>query len=90
MSEPTAPKIEFPCEGYPVSVVANTTDGFVVTLESIIRRHCPDYDPDNLKVTSSRNGTYQSFRFCICAQSEAQLSALHEELKATGAVHMVL
>lgn len=90
MSEPTPPKIEFPCHEYPVSVVANTTDGFTETLESIIIKHCPEYDPDSLRVTASRNGKYQSFRFCVVAQSEAQLAQLHEELKATGCVHMVL
>lgn len=90
MTEPVAPKIEFPCHGYPVSVVANTTDGFTAILEEIVRRHCPEYDPSTLRVTASRNGTYQSFRFCVVAHSEAQLTQLHEELKATGCVHMVL
>lgn len=84
------PKICFPCPQYPVSVVAKTTDGFVSQLEGIVARHCPEYEPSTLRVTSSRQGSYQSFRFLIVAHSEAQLQALHEDLKSTGVVHMVL
>ncbi len=90
MSESDPPKIQFPAPDYPISVVADTRDGFVSELEAIVRSHCDDYDPETLKVTASKSGRYQSFRFAITAQSEAQLKALHEALKATGSVHMVL
>jgi len=90
MTEHSPPKIEFPCHGYPISVVANTTDGFTEVLERIVSKHCPEYDPESLRVTASRNGKYQSFRFCVVAHSALQLAELHDELKATGCVHMVL
>lgn len=90
MSDADPPKIEFPAADYPISVVADTRDGFVTELEAIVRLHCPEYDPETLRVTASKSGKYQSFRFTITAHSEAQLEALHGALKATGSVHMVL
>ena len=88
--EPNKPTIEFPCEGYHVSVVADTYDGFTAILEEIVAKHCDGYDPGSLRVKKKKNGKYQSFRFSITAESEAQLKALHTALKATGHVHMVL
>ena len=90
MTDTERTKIQFPCAGYHISVVADTTDGFVSQLEAIILKHCANYDSDSLKVTASKNGRYQSFRFSITAYGEAQLTALHEDLMATGHVHMVL
>ena len=84
------PIIVFPCDGYHMSVIADTCDGFVSILEEIVKRHCEGYDTEGLRVTASKNGKYQSFRFSITAESETQLKRLHEDLKSTGRVHMVL
>ena len=89
-SELKSPKIEFPCFGYHIAVVADTHDGFIIILEEIICRYSADYNPATLRVTSSKNGKYQSYRFAITAESEDQLKRLHDDLKATGQVHMVL
>jgi uncharacterized protein len=88
--QPDKLAFEFPCHGYYVSVVADTQVGFVNILEETIARHCQGYDAEELRVTASKNGKYQSFRFSITAESEEQLKALHADLKATGRVHMVL
>ena len=84
------PTIEFPCENYHISVVADMHDGFVKILEEIVGKHCKGFGADALRVTASKNGKYQSFRFLITAESEEQLKKRHEDLKATGRVHMVL
>jgi putative lipoic acid-binding regulatory protein len=88
--QPEKPTIQFPCEDYHISVVADTHDGFVTILEEIVSRHCEGYQADQLRVIASKNGKYQSFRFSITAESEEQLKNLHQDLKATGRVHMVL
>ncbi len=88
--QPEKPTIQFPCEDYHISVVADTYDGFVTILEEIVSRHCEGYQADQLRVIASKNGKYQSFRFSITAESEEQLKNLHQDLKATGRVHMVL
>ena len=74
------PTIEFPCDGYRMSVIADTCDGFVSILEEIVERHCEGYDTEGLRITASKNGKYQSFRFSIKAESETQLKELHEDL----------
>ena len=83
-------KIKFPCPDYHVSVIADMHDDFITILEEIICRYCSNYDPATLRLTASKNGKYQSFRFAIIAESEDQLKGLHDDLKATGYVHMVL
>ena len=88
--QPEKPTIQFPCVDYYISVVADTHDGFVMILEEIVGRHCKGYQADQLRVIASKNGKYQSFRFSITAESEEQLKNLHEDLKPTGRVHMVL
>ncbi len=88
--QPSKPTIEFPYDGYHISVIADTCEGFVSILEEIVKRHCEGYATEGLRITASKNGKYQSFRFSIKAESENQLKQLHEDLKATGRVHMVL
>ena len=88
--QPEKPTIQFPCEDYHISLFADTHDGFVTILEEIVSRHCEGYQADQLRVIASKNGKYQSFRFSITAESEEQLKNLHQDLKATGRVHMVL
>lgn len=84
------PKIEFPCENYPIKVVGvndPTFRGFVV---ETVQVHVPDLDLATVSVQDSRNGTFQSVRFKITAQSVEQLKALHEALIASDRVKMVI
>ena len=45
-SQPEKPTIEFPCENYHISVVADTHDGFVKILEEIVGKHCKGFGAD--------------------------------------------
>ena len=74
--QPDRPTIEFPCDDYHMSVIADTCDGFVSILEEIVKRHCEGYDTEGLRVTASKNGKYQSFRFSIKAESEVPVKAI--------------
>ena len=89
MSEPTAPKIEFPCP-YRIRVVANAVDGFEAQLIEIVRKHAPEFDESTLDMRPSKGGKYNAHSFEIFATGEPQLKALFEDFKATGEVHMVL
>ena len=89
-NDPKSFKINFPCENYFLSAVANTHDGFIEILEDIVATYCNGYKPESLIVTASKNGKYQSFRFSVTAESEVQLAKLHNALKETGHVHMVI
>lgn len=85
-----APKIEFPCQDYPIKVVGNNEDNFYGFVVETVQIHAPDLDITKVTFQDSRNGRFQSVRLKIRATGEAQLQALFEDLKASGRVHMVL
>ena len=89
MSEPEAPKIEFPCE-YPIKVLGNSGDEFHALILEVFERHAPGFDQDTIGIKASRNGTYTSLTITITATGPEQLQALHQDLLATGQVKMVI
>lgn len=89
-SEPTAPKIEFPCERYPIKVIGEAGEGFREVVLEVIQRHAPDLDETTLVTRDSRNGRFLSVQVLITATGVEQLQAIHVDLRATGRVHMVL
>lgn len=84
-----APRIEFPCR-YPIKVMGEHADDFPALVLEVARRHAPEVDHDAVKVRTSRNGRWVAVTVVIEARSEAQLSALHRDLEATGRVTLVL
>ncbi|MCW3147303.1 DUF493 domain-containing protein [Stutzerimonas stutzeri] len=89
-NEVTAPKIEFPCERYPIKVIGDAGEGFRETVIEVIQRHAPDFDEATLVMRDSRNGRFLSVQVLITATGVEQLQAIHVDLRATGRVHMVL
>ncbi len=87
-SEP--PKIEFPCENYPVKVMGDSGADFHRFAVEVMVRHAPDLDEARITVKDSRNGRFQSITFMITATGEPQLKALHQELIANSMTKMVL
>lgn len=90
MSDPQAPKIEFPCENYPIKVVGNNDDDFQSYVIETVRIHAPDLDLSQISLQHSRSGKYISVRLFITATGEEQLDRLHKDLKSSGRVHTVL
>lgn len=89
-STPPAPKIEFPCERYPIKVIGDAGDGFADLVVEIIQRHAPDLDVATLVTRDSRNGRFLSVQVLITATGVDQLQNIHSDLRASGRVHMVL
>lgn len=89
-SETQPPKIEFPCERYPIKVIGDAGEGFSDAVVEVIRRHASDFDETTLVTRDSRNGRFLSVQVLITATSVEQLQAIHVDLRATGRVHMVL
>ncbi|SDH69649.1 DUF493 domain-containing protein [Pseudomonas panipatensis] len=87
---PPAPKIEFPCERYPIKVIGDAVDGFRDLVVEIIQRHAPDLDETTVIIRDSRNGRFLSVHLLITATGVEQLQNIHSDLRATGRVHMVL
>ena len=89
MSEPTPPKIEFPCE-YFIKVIGDAAPDFQDFVFEVVRSHAPDLQPENVSVKASSGGRFTSVHLSFIATGEPQLQAMFVELKASGRVHMVL
>lgn len=89
MTEPKAPKIEFPCD-YVIKVIGNSAPDFREFVVSVVEQHAPGIREADISVNESSKGRFSSVQLRILATGEAQLKALFEELKASGRVHMVL
>lgn len=89
-SDVQPPKIDFPCERYPIKVIGTAGEGFSALVIEVIQRHAPDLDTSTLVMRDSRNGNFLSVQVLITATGVEQLQAIHVDLRATGRVHMVL
>lgn len=85
-----APRIEFPCERYPIKVIGDAGEGFPALVVEIMRRHVADFDETTLVLRDSSKGRFMSAQVLITATSADQLQAIHLDLRATGRVHMVI
>ncbi|MCL6269130.1 DUF493 domain-containing protein [Sansalvadorimonas sp. 2012CJ34-2] len=86
--EQKAPKIEFPCD-YTIRIMGAVTEDFHEVVLSIVKNHDPEHNGE-YTVRDSKKGRFQSVVVTINATGEPQLRALHEELKNSGRVLMVL
>ncbi len=90
MSEPKAPKIEFPCD-YVIKVIGDAAPDFTEFVVEVVEQHAPGIcERPTLRLTTAAGGRFSSVQLKIVATGEAQLKALFEDLKASGRVHMVL
>ncbi|HLV18130.1 MAG TPA: DUF493 domain-containing protein [Pseudomonas sp.] len=89
-SDVQAPRIEFPCEHYPIKVIGDAGEGFPALVVEIMRRHVLDFDEATLITRDSSKGRFMTVQVRITARSVDQLQAIHMDLRATGRVHMVL
>jgi len=89
MTEPKAPKIEFPCD-YTIRVIGNAAPDFKEFVVEVVEQHAPGICETDVSMKDSREGRFASVQLKIVATGEPQLKALFEDLKASGRVHMVL
>ncbi len=88
--KPEAPKIEFPCANYSMKIVGRKTADYHAWVVQCVQQLAPDLDPKNVQVVDSRNGTFQSIRVAVTAQSADHLQQIHQTLMASGKVTLVL
>ncbi|PID44624.1 MAG: hypothetical protein CSB48_01330 [Proteobacteria bacterium] len=89
-SQQEPPKIEFPCDDYPIKVIGDGAPDFKDFVIRAVKVHAEDLDIDKIDINASKNGKYLSVRLKIVATGETQLKNIFEDLKASGRVHMVL
>ncbi|HWK52946.1 MAG TPA: DUF493 domain-containing protein [Hyphomicrobiales bacterium] len=89
MSEPEAPRLEYPCD-YPIKVVGLNAPDFTHMVVEIVRRHDAGFDAARVALRASSNDKYLSVTVVITATGPEQIAALFADLKASGRVQMVL
>ena len=64
MSEPKAPKIEFPCD-YVIKVIGNSAPDFTEFVVQVVERHAPGITETDISVNESRGGRFSSVQLKI-------------------------
>jgi len=90
MSEQQPPKIEFPCENYPIKVLGDAGSELYRLVIDVMTRHAPDFDETRITITESSKGRYQSVTVWITATGEPQLHAIHNDLRSNSVTKMVI
>lgn len=89
MTEPQAPKIEFPC-AYPIKILGDARADFVDRVFGIVQLHAPEIERHKVITRDSRKGTFMSVHIVIVATGEDQLHNIHQSLLTYDAVKMVI
>ena len=90
MSEVEKPMIVFPCESYPIKVVARADEGLRDRLDAVFVRFFGEFPAERVHERQSAQANFVAFTYEMTVNDISQLSELHEELKRDGAVVMVL
>lgn len=84
------PKIEFPCDDYPIKVMGDAGDQLYQLVIDVMSEHAPGFDQQKMTVKDSSKGRFQSITVSITATGIEQLDTIHKALRRSGIVKMVL
>jgi len=90
MSDPLPPKIEFPCEDYPIKVLGETSEQFLDFVLDVTETFAPGFDRSKVSLKDSSKGRFTSVTVFITATGVEQLEQYHQALRANSAVKMVI
>jgi hypothetical protein len=90
MSEQQPPKIEFPCENYPIKILGVAGAELHSWVVEVVERHAPGFDQTRITINSSSKGSYQSVTVWITATGEPQLRAINDDLRLNPITKMVM
>ena len=84
------PKIQFPCENYPIKVLGESGLELHSYVIEIMERHAPGFDQTRITINESSKGRFQSLTVWITATGIDQLSAIHDDLRLNRMIKMVM
>lgn len=84
------PKIEFPCEDYPVKIMGDSSEEYVSFALQTTQTFSPGFDQSKVTVKQSKNGRFCSVTVFITATGIEQLEQYHQALRKNPATKMVL
>ncbi|MFL0798063.1 MAG: DUF493 family protein [Cellvibrionaceae bacterium] len=90
MTQQDPPKIEFPCPRYPIKILGDAGPALRDLVIEVMGVHAPDFDAEAIVVKDSSKGRFQSLTVYITATGVDQLESIHQDLRASGIVKMVL
>jgi len=83
------PLLRYPTD-YPVKIVGRPSDEFRARVHAVMLRHAPTLDTARVSERLSENGNFLSISYLIVAESDAQVIALVNDLKATEGVLTII
>lgn len=90
MVEQQPPKIEFPCESYPIKVMGDADQEMHSYVLEIMERHAPGFDQTRITIAESSKGRFRSLTVWITATGEPQLTAINDDLRRNKKIKMVM
>jgi putative lipoic acid-binding regulatory protein len=81
--------LQYPTD-YPIKILGRPSDEFRARVHAVLLRHAPKLDPDRVSERLSENGNFLSISYTIVAESNEQVIALVNDLKATEGVLSLL
>ncbi len=90
MNEKEPPKIEFPCENYPIKVMGVASEAYREAVLEIMETHAAGFDRTRVRVQASSKGTFHSVTVFIEATGVDQLQNIFDDLKKHPDTKMVL
>ena len=90
MTEQKPPKIEFPCENYPIKVLGDADSEMHALVLTVMERHAPGFDLERVTINESSKGRFQSVTVWITATGIEQLTAIHDDLRTSKKIRMVI
>ena len=90
MNDTAKPRITFPCDEYPIKVLARAGSDVRVRVDAVFVRHFGDFPPTSVAERTSNQQNFVAFTYVMRVATVAQLGAVHEELKTHADVVMVL
>ncbi|MGC4028335.1 MAG: DUF493 domain-containing protein [Steroidobacteraceae bacterium] len=82
-------RITFPAE-YPIKVIARADEGLRKRLDAIFGRHFGEFPAHRVTERPSAQSAFIALTYLMIVEAEAQLGALHTDLKDVDGVIMVL
>lgn len=89
-TQQSAPKIDFPCADYPIKVIGHNTEDFKQFVIDVMLSYDRGLELNKVTHQDSKNAKFRSVRLFMTAQSESQLIALNDQLKASSRVITVI
>jgi putative lipoic acid-binding regulatory protein len=87
MTEPE--KLVFPCD-YPIKVVGRLSNDLRARVDAVFARHFGALDPSSISERSSGQQNFLALTYVMNVTDPAVLEPLHQDLRATDGVLLVL